>query len=79
MSTETLEFKIGLSGTYWNKRPAYSILLNNKKVLEGSISEESNEVEYVTFTADLEENTKHTQYNCNNIHPLFWHHYRKIF
>ena len=56
MSTENLNFKITLSGTYWDKKPEYDILLNGKVMSNGFVGENST----IEFTADLEEDTKHT-------------------
>lgn len=59
-SVDELTFKIGLSGTYWNKVPTYLISIVNA---DGSfaagmhdcaaISKTSGEVEYIEFTAAL--------------------------
>lgn len=56
---ETLSFKIGLSGSYWDKKPQYSILVNDSKMASGMISEASDTVEYIDFTCDLEEDKNH--------------------
>ncbi len=56
---ETLSFKIGLSGTYWDKKPQYAVLINDSKIASGLISEASDAIEYITFTCDLEEDTQH--------------------
>jgi hypothetical protein len=53
--TETLHFKIGLAGTYWNKHPQYSILINDKTYNAGTITEPSGETFYVEFDAEVEE------------------------
>ena len=53
---ETLAFKVGLSGTFFNNVPAYSILLNGVKHASGKVSAET---EIVEFTADLEEDQDH--------------------
>ncbi len=53
--TETLHFRVGLAGTYWQKRPEYSILVNDKKILNGTIDTPSQEVFYVDFDAEVEE------------------------
>ena len=55
MSKEQLNFKITLSGTYWDKKPEYDILLNDV-VMSHGFAGENNTVE---FTVDLEEDTKH--------------------
>ena len=53
MSKETLKFKIGLSGTFWDKKPEYAVLLNDQKIAGGTIQDLT--TEYVEFTADIEE------------------------
>lgn len=60
LNKETLSFKIGLSGTYWGKKPQYSILVNDVKIADGVISKPSGEVEYLTFSCDLEEEQEHS-------------------
>lgn len=49
---ETLTFQVGLSGTFFNNVPAYSILLNGVKHASGKVSLET---EIVEFTVDLED------------------------
>lgn len=56
---EKLKFKIGLSGTYWGKKPQYSISVNDQLFAEGTIAGSSNEVEYIEFYCDVEENQEH--------------------
>lgn len=53
---ETLSFKIGLSGTFFNNVPAYSILLDSVKQASGKVSAESKIIE---FLADIEEDQEH--------------------
>ena len=53
---ETLSFKIGLSGTFFNNVPAYSILLDGVKHASGKVSTET---EMVEFAADIEEDQEH--------------------
>lgn len=55
MSKETLKFKIGLSGTFWDKKPEYAVLLNDQKIANGTIQDTA--TEYVEFTADIDEGT----------------------
>ena len=52
---EKLHFKIGLSGTYWSKQPAYSIRLNGFEYLAGHAS---NDIQYVEFSEEVEEGTE---------------------
>lgn len=56
-NTEALTFKIGLSGTFWDKRPAFSIWVND--VMYASDCIEDHSIKYVTFSAELEENQQH--------------------
>ena len=57
---ETLKFKVGLSATYFNNKPEYSVHLNSKEICRSTVSTESDELFYVEFDADVEENTDHT-------------------
>jgi hypothetical protein len=52
---ETLHFKIGLAGTYWDKHPKYSILINDKVYNTDTINNASGETFYVEFDAEVEE------------------------
>jgi hypothetical protein len=58
-SVEKLAFKIGLSGTYHDRQPSYSVLINNNVVAEGTITVPSDEIFYVEFSADLLEEADH--------------------
>jgi len=60
MTTEKLEFKITLSGTYWDKQPKYAILLDGVEKSRGVVSAGSDQVFDVLFTADIEEDAEHT-------------------
>lgn len=53
---EKLHFKIGLSGTYWAKRPIYNILVNDRLLFTQEINSDSDVVEYVEF--DVESTTE---------------------
>ena len=46
---ESLHFKIGISGTYWDKRPQYSIAVGDNIIKEGAITVASDETEYIEF------------------------------
>lgn len=50
---ETLKFKIGLSGTFWDKVPQFSILIDDKTYISGFA--DSKDTKYFEFTDDLEE------------------------
>lgn len=51
-SKETLKFRIGLSGTFWEKVPLFSILIDKQNYVSDFI--DSKETKYFEFTADLE-------------------------
>lgn len=59
MSMEKIHFKIKLSGTYWDKRPHYVILMNDQECVNAYITKDSDEVEYVEFDCSVEEDTEH--------------------
>ena len=54
-STEKLHFKIGIGGTYWDKKPTYTMLINDQIVVSGSITEVSGATEYIEFDFDVAE------------------------
>jgi hypothetical protein len=53
--TETLHFRIGLAGTYWDKHPIYSILVNDVQIQQNTIDTASEETFYVEFDAEVGE------------------------
>lgn len=59
-SVETLSFKIGLSGTFHDKRPAYSVAINDNKIASGTVTTESDEIFYIECTGSFVENTNNT-------------------
>ena len=61
---ESLHFKIGLSGTYWSKRPQYSILVNQQLMLTSEISSVSGQIQYEEFTVSLPEDQEHELKIC---------------
>ena len=52
---ESLNFDIALSGTYWSKRPEYSVSINNTEYSTGTVAEHTN----IEFTADLAKDSIH--------------------
>jgi hypothetical protein len=52
---ERLHFKIGIAGTYWDKRPRYGIMVNDQVIKIDDITAESGVTEYIEFDADIEE------------------------
>lgn len=61
---ENLEFKIGLSGSYWDKKPEYSVRINGVEKATGTITSESNITEFIEFEYELEEGQQHTLEIC---------------
>ena len=59
MSTEKIHFKIGLSGTYWDKKPHYTISIDDKEYVNAHITKETDATEYVEFDCEVEEEAEH--------------------
>ena len=55
---ENLKFKIGLSGTYWDKKPQYSVWVNDSKYAGGQITLPSDQIFYVEFQVDCVEESE---------------------
>jgi hypothetical protein len=55
-STEILKFKIGLSGTFFDKRPEYSISIDDTEYAKSTVTVDSDEIFYVEFDATLNDN-----------------------
>ena len=53
--SEKLHFKINLSGTYWDKKPVYSILINDDIIKTDTISADSDEVFGIEFDQEATE------------------------
>jgi hypothetical protein len=58
--TETLVFKIGLSGTFHDRRPAYSVLVDGRAYADAEVSVAADEVFYIEFGVDVAEDAEHT-------------------
>lgn len=56
---ERIHFKIGLSGTYWDKKPQYEILINDKKFFDGIIQSPQEVTDFFEFSVELEEDKTH--------------------
>lgn len=67
MATETLHFKIGLAGTYWGKRPQFSIAVGKQQFeVAREVTAPSGEVFFVEFTAELEEGSVDLEISLDN-------------
>lgn len=51
---EQVHIKLGLSGTYWDKKPQYRVSVNDQVFADTAISAESGVVEYVEFDVDYD-------------------------
>lgn len=60
MSTEKIHFKVGLSGTYWDKKPHYTISVDDTECVNAFITKQSDEIEYIEFDCEVEEEKSHT-------------------
>ena len=56
---ETLKFRIGVSGSYWDKKPAYSVSVNGVEQVSAAITANSGVVEYAEFTLAVLEDSPH--------------------
>ena len=51
---ELVHVKIGISGTYWDKRPQYRVEYNDVVACQGDIANDSDVVEYLEFDCEYE-------------------------
>lgn len=58
-NTEPLTFRVGLSGTYWDRKPAYSISIDGVEQVSAIIAADSGVVEYAEFTVAVTEDQEH--------------------
>lgn len=54
---ETLTFEIGISGTFWDKVPKFSIFINDQCYVKEAAAESA---KVYKFTADLNDDSEHT-------------------
>jgi hypothetical protein len=57
MEQESLEVSVTVSGTYWDKKPQFSIWLDNSVIIQTEISSESPQTHKFTHTIDEGEHT----------------------
>jgi hypothetical protein len=57
MEQESLDFSVTVSGTYWSKKPQFSIWLDNAVIMQTEISSESPQTHKFTHTIDEGEHT----------------------
>jgi len=51
--SELLTFKIGVSGTYWDRCPQFEISLDDQIFHQGTVSAPSGQIEYHEFSTEL--------------------------
>jgi hypothetical protein len=70
MEKETLHFRIGLSGTYWDRPPQYSVLVNDTTVVESTrVDVATDEVFYVEFDVESTVELNRLQIRLENKTP----------
>ena len=58
-NNETLKFRIGVSGSYWDKKPAYSVTVDGVEQACAVIAADTGVVEYAEFTLAVAEDSSH--------------------
>jgi len=58
-NSETLKFRIGVSGSYWDKKPAYSVSVDGVEQACAVIAADTGVVEYAEFTLAVAEDSPH--------------------
>lgn len=66
VATESLHFKIELAGTYWDKHPVYSILVNDQLIEQKEITAPSGESFIVEFDYDMPEGAASLKIRLDN-------------
>ena len=67
-TSEKLHFKIGLAGTYWDKKPIYSILVNDAIIETREIESPAGEVFFAEFDIDVSEGPTPLKIRLENKH-----------
>ncbi len=63
---EKLKFKIGLSGTYWDKVPEYSIAISGNQYARGLVSTGPGEIQYIEFDAEIHDGVQRLEISLLN-------------
>jgi hypothetical protein len=66
LNTESIKFRVGLSGIYWNKKPSYSVGVNGTVYKTGIISAESGVTEHVEFECEIPEGDNRLEITLSN-------------
>ena len=67
-TSEKLHFKIGLAGTYWDKKPIYSILVNDAIIETREIESPTGEVFFAEFDTIVPEGPTPLKIRLENKH-----------
>ena len=54
MDKELVHVKLGISGTYWDKKPQYRVEFNDTIMAQGEITADSNVTQYVEFDCEYD-------------------------
>ena len=57
MAAEQLQIKLGISGTYWDRRPEYRVSFNGLPMAQDHIRASTGVTEYIEFPVDYHEET----------------------
>lgn len=52
MASERLLIKLGISGTFWDRRPEYRVTFNGKPMAHAHVQASTGVTEYIEFTAE---------------------------
>lgn len=66
MDVENLSFKIVLSGTYWDKKPEYSISIDNQMLSTGVVVEPTDSPQTISFSVDASPGEHELQIRLHN-------------
>ena len=66
LEKEKLSFKIGVSGTYWDKKPHFTVLVDDTKYADDHIQGHSNETQFVEFEVELNEGSHELKIRLEN-------------
>ena len=71
-TSEKLHFKIGLAGTYWDKKPIYSILVNDAIIETREIESPTGEVFFAEFDIEVPEGPNPLKIRLDVFRIIFW-------
>lgn len=69
MEKENLSFKIKLSGTFWDRRPEYTILLDDEPIASGAITQDTGVTQLIEFSKEIVEGNHTLKIRLENKTP----------